>query len=113
MGILSSLAHPANGDTAGESTRGEAEEETAAGERQAGKESWLLSACQPSQEPSGGHTRTVRSHEDDHEAVKTERELIVLERASPSWRQPSLRQEAGNPAPVRASTVGAASGSGG
>ena len=35
MGILSSLVHPANGDTADENMSKEAEAETAAGERQA------------------------------------------------------------------------------
>ena len=35
MGILSSLTLPANGNTAGENTSEEAEEETAAGERPA------------------------------------------------------------------------------
>ena len=35
MGILSSLTHPANGDTAGERVRGEGEEETGEGKRPA------------------------------------------------------------------------------
>jgi hypothetical protein len=40
--------------------------------------------------------------------VKAEQEVIGPERGTPSWWQPSLRQEAGNPAPGTPSTARAA-----
>ena len=68
MGILWSLTLPANGDTAGENTSGEAEEETAAGERQARERKMALVGV-PAEPSTEGWTHEDHSpHEDDHEA---------------------------------------------
>jgi hypothetical protein len=68
MGMLSSLTLPANGDTAGENTRGEAEEETAAGERQARERKMALVGV-PAEPRTERWTYEDHSpHEDDHEA---------------------------------------------
>ena len=68
MGILSSLAPSANGDTAGEQMSGEGEEETAAGERQARERKRALVGV-PAEPSTEGWTHEDHSpHEDDHEA---------------------------------------------
>ena len=67
MGILSGLTLPANGDAAGENTSEEAEEETAAGERQA-RERKLALVGMPAEPRTERETHAGRSlHEDDHE----------------------------------------------
>ena len=68
MGILWSLTLPANGDSAGENTRGEAEEETAAGERLARERKMALVGA-PTEPRTERWTHEDHSrHEDDHEA---------------------------------------------
>jgi hypothetical protein len=67
MEILSRLRLPANGDPAGENTRGEAEEERVAGKRPAGERQRALGSVPA--EPRAEHgTHEDRSlHEDNHE----------------------------------------------
>jgi hypothetical protein len=67
MGILSSLTLLANGDTAGENTSEEAEEETVAGERQARERKRALVGM-PAEPRVERWTHEDRSrHEEDHE----------------------------------------------
>jgi hypothetical protein len=67
MGMLSSLRLPAKGDTAGENTSGEAEEETVAGKRQAWESKRAL-VGRPGKPRAEQWTHEDRSlPEDDHE----------------------------------------------
>jgi hypothetical protein len=67
MGILASLTLPANGDTAGEHTSGEAEEETAAGDRQAWERTMALVGVPAEPRIERWTYEDCSLHEDDHE----------------------------------------------
>jgi len=68
MGILSSLRLPANGDTAGENTSGEAREETAERERQARERKMVLVGVPAEPRAERWTHKGRRPREEDHES---------------------------------------------